>query len=141
MIFLALDVGERRIGVAVSDPGGLLATPVSAIERSGEVVDVDEVLRLVDTHGAGKVVVGIPLELSGRRGRQAARVSDFVRALESRSGVPVETMDERYSTVEASRHLRETGAKPSRERGRVDAAAAAVILQSYLDSRRGSPAN
>ena len=139
MRILALDIGERRIGVALSDPGGLLATPLTAIHRRRQAADVDEVLRLVDEHDAGRIVVGLPLELSGRRGTQAGRVSAFVRAMAERTQVPVETVDERYSTVQAQRQLRESGVRPSRDRARVDAAAAAIILQSYLDSQRGSP--
>ena len=139
MRILALDIGERRIGVALSDPSGLLATPLTTIHRRHHTADVDEVLRLVDEHDAERVVVGLPLELSGRRGTQAGRVSAFVRAMAERTQVPVETVDERYSTVQAQRQLRESGVKPSRNRARVDAAAAAIILQSYLDSQRGSP--
>ena len=139
MRILALDIGERRIGVALSDPSGLLATPLTTIHRRHHTADVDEVLRLVDEHDAERVVVGLPLELSGRRGTQAGRVSAFVRAMAERTQVPVETVDERYSTVQAQRQLRESGVKPSRDRARVDAAAAAIILQSYLDSQRGSP--
>ena len=138
MRILALDIGERRIGVALSDPSGLLATPLTTIHRRHHTADVDEVLRLVDEHDAERVVVGLPLELSGRRGTQAGRVSAFVRAMAERTQVPVETVDERYSTVQAQRQLRESGVKPSRNRARVDAAAAAIILQSYLDSQRGS---
>ena len=139
MRILALDIGERRIGVALSDPSGLLATPLTTIHRRHHTADVDEVLRLVDEHDAGRVVVGLPLELSGRRGTQAGRVSAFVRAMAERTQVPVETVDERYSTVQAQRQLRESGVRPSRDRARVDAAAAAIILQSYLDSQHGSP--
>ena len=139
MRILALDIGERRIGVALSDPSGLLATPLTTIHRRHHTADVDEVLRLVDEHDAERVVVGLPLELSGRRGTQAGRVSAFVRAMAERTQVPVETVDERYSTVQAQRQLRESGVRPSRDRARVDAAAAAIILQSYLDSQRGSP--
>ena len=138
MRILALDIGERRIGVALSDPGGLLATPLTAIHRRRQAEDIDEVLRLVDEHDAERIVVGLPLELSGRRGTQAGRVSTFVRAMAERTQVPVDTVDERYSTVQAQRQLRESGVKPSRNRARVDAAAAAIILQSYLDSQRGT---
>ena len=140
MIALALDVGERRIGVAVSDPGGLLATPLTTIHRTHEAADIDEVLRLAEEHDVGEIVVGLPLELSGRTGPQAGRSLAFVRALAGRTAIPVETVDERYSTVEAERRLRDSGVEPSRDRARVDAAAAAVILQSYLDAKRSGNA-
>ena len=136
MIVLALDVGEKRIGVAVSDPSGLLATPLTTIHRRQEAADIDEVVRLATESEAERIVVGLPLELSGRRGRQAGRVAAFVRSLADRATVPVETSDERYSTVEAERRLRESGVQPSRDKARIDAAAAVIILQSYLDSSR-----
>lgn len=136
MIALALDVGERRIGLALSDPSGLLATPLATIQRTQEPADVDEVLRLAEEHDVEKMVVGLPLELSGRRGPQAGRVMAFARALIGRTELPVETVDERYSTVEAERRLRDSGVEPSKDRARLDAAAAAVILESYLDARR-----
>ena len=93
-------------------------------------------LRLAAENDAEQIVVGLPLELSGRRGRQAGRVAAFARSLADRTTVPVETADERYSTVEAERRLRESGVQPSRDKARIDAAAAAVILQSYLDAKR-----
>ena len=136
MIVLALDVGERRIGVAISDPTGLLATPVTTIHRSREAGDIDEVLRLATENDVEQIVVGLPIELSGRKGRQAGRVAAFARNLADRTAVLVETADERYSTVEAERRLRESGVQPSRDKARIDAAAAVVILQSYLDARR-----
>ena len=135
---LALDVGDRRIGVALSDPTGLIATPLTTINRRSEAEDVDAVLALVSEHDAGEIVVGMPLLLSGRAGTQTQLVSRFARTLARLATVPVETIDERYSTVEAERRLREAGVRPSRDRARVDAAAAAVILQAHLDTRRAS---
>ena len=133
---LALDVGERRIGVALSDPTGLLATPLTAIERAGDPSDVDEVLRFVLEHDATEIVVGMPLSLSGRKGAQAGRVGEFAAALTKMSPIPVTSVDERLSSVQAERLLRESGVEPSKNKARLDSAAAAVILQSYLDSRR-----
>ena len=138
MVTLALDVGERRIGLAVSDPSGLLAIPLTTIHRTHEAGDLDEVLRLAEEYDIGEIVVGLPLELSGRRGPQAGRVLAFARALAGRTAIPVETVDERYSTVEAERRLRDSGVQPSKDRARVDAAAAAVILESYLDAKRAA---
>ena len=136
---LGIDFGEARIGLALSDPSGLLATPLTTIHRTREAADIDEVLRLAEKHDVEKIVVGLPLELSGRRGPQAGRVLAFARALTGRTEIPVITVDERYSTVEAERLLREAGHKPSKSRARVDAMAATVVLQSYLDSRRAAP--
>ena len=140
MRILGLDVGEARIGVAVSDPTGTLATPLTAIRRRGEPHDVREVLRLVAEHEAGEIVAGLPVSLSGEEGEQARLVAGFTEALAREAPVPVTSVDERYSTAEAERLLRASGVKPSRDRGRLDAASAAGILQSYLDSRRaGQP--
>ena len=137
---MALDVGDRRVGIAFSDPTGTLATPFGAVER-GES-DVDEILRLAEREGAGAIVVGMPYTLAGARGEQAAKTSAFVRALRDKArGVPVSTLDERLSTAQAQRLLRESdsGRRKTRrrqqDRGRTDAAAAAVILQGYLDGR------
>jgi len=133
---IALDVGDRRIGVALSDPTGLLAFPLSTITRKGHDTDVDEVLDLAAQNDVAEIVVGMPVSLSGRKGAQAARTTAFAEDLRSRTDLPVVFVDERYSTVQAERSLRELGVQPSRDRARVDAAAAAVILQSYLDSKR-----
>jgi putative pre-16S rRNA nuclease len=128
MSVLALDVGERRIGVAVSE--GLLATPHSVIHRRSKAQDFAAVARLVAELGAEKVVVGLPLSLSGDVGPQARRVTRYAQALARALPVPVELYDERYSTVTADELLAEGGRK--RRRTPIDAAAAAVILQEYL---------
>ena len=135
---LALDVGDRRIGVAVGDPTGLLATPIKAINGERESIAVDHVVRIIAKYEVEEIVVGLPLSLSGRPGSQARRVRGFAEALGRRSVVNVVFLDERYSSVQAERLLRETGKSPTRDKGRVDSAAAAVILQSYLDSKRAS---
>ena len=136
MRILALDVGEKRIGVALSDPTGLLATPLTTIERKGQDSDIDAALRLATEHEVGEIVVGLPLSMSGRRGPQAGRVDAFVRALAERTDIPLKSVDERLSSVQAERMLRESGVEPSKNKSRIDSAAAAVVLQSYLDSRR-----
>ena len=133
---LALDVGDRRIGVALSDPTGLLAMPLTTIKRTDGPSDVGEVLRLVAEHEVGEIVVGTPVSLSGRAGPQAARVAEFTSSLSRRTDIPVRSVDERFSSVLAERLLREFGVEPSRNKARLDATAAAVILQSYLDARR-----
>jgi putative Holliday junction resolvase len=129
---LALDVGERRIGVAVSDPTGTLATPQGVIRRRSKVEDFAQVARLVAALGAERVVVGLPLTGQGEMGRQARQVARYAQALASALSVPVELHDESFSTVAAHTLLAEGGRKP---RTPVDAAAAAVILQDYLDEQ------
>ena len=132
-VVLALDVGDRRIGVAACDPTGTLASPLTTIERSNEPSDIAAVLALASDHGAVEIVVGLPLSMSGARGPQARKVEGFTRALASQSPVPVNVVDERLSSVQAERLMRESGRRPSVNRALVDAAAAAVILQAYLD--------
>ena len=131
---LGLDVGDRRIGVAISDPLGSIATPLTAIERSNLDDDLDAVIRVAAENEAGRIVAGLPLSLSGRFSAQTAKVKGFVDALAERAEIPVATHDERLSTVEAARQLRESGVRPSKDRGQLDSASAAVILQAYLDS-------
>lgn len=139
MRIMALDVGDKRVGIALSDPTGMLATPFGAIER-GES-DVVEILRLAEREGVGEIVVGMPYTLAGERGAQAAKTAAFIRELRGLADIPIATSDERLSTAQATRLLREsptTGRRRSpNARARVDASAAAVILQGYLDGRGG----
>ncbi len=136
---LGLDVGERRVGVSIGDPTGLLATPLTTITRSSLDLDIASILDLARENEAAEIVVGMPLSLSSEVGPQARATRHFIRALSERTDIPVKRWDERFSTREAERRLQEAGVKPSRDKGRLDAAAATVILQSYLDSRRRSP--
>ena len=134
MTVLALDVGDRRIGLAISDPTGMLASPLGVVERGPS--DLDDVLRVALDNDATEIVVGLPLTLAGESRQQAGKVRSFVQELRSKTDLPVTMVDERLSTVQAQRMLRESGTgRRNRDRGRLDSAAAAVILQAYLDSR------
>jgi putative Holliday junction resolvase len=137
---IALDVGERRIGVAVSDPSRTLATPHSVIHRRSKAQDFATVAHLVDEMAIERVVVGLPLSLSGDVGPQARRITRYARALAQSLDVPVELYDERYSTVTAMELLAASQRK-GRRQVPIDAAAAAVILQDYLESKRRSEQN
>ena len=139
MTILCLDVGDRRIGLAVSDLGNLLASPLGAIRRTRRDSDVEAVLVHARERHADRVVVGMPLSLNGRVGPQARKVANFIEALRRRTDLPIHSVDERFSTAEAERLLRQAGVEPSREREKVDAAAAAVILQEYLDRVNTAP--
>jgi putative holliday junction resolvase len=138
---MAVDLGERRIGVAVSDAGGVLASPRTTLTRSGEAARDREVLvTLVREEEVGRVVVGLPLHLDGRRSPAARAALAEAEALADALapfGVAVETFDERLTTVSAERSLSEAGRKGSRRRAVVDQAAAAVLLQAWLDRARG----
>ncbi|HZU07774.1 MAG TPA: Holliday junction resolvase RuvX [Chloroflexota bacterium] len=131
---LCLDVGERRIGVALSDPEGRLASPLGVIVRRNASRDFEQVAQLVQQHGVERVVVGLPRTLAGELGPQARRVQRWAERLRAHLPVPLVYWDERYSTIEAARRLAASGSR--RRRTALDAAAAAVILQDYLDTAR-----
>jgi putative holliday junction resolvase len=133
---LGLDVGERWIGVALSDPLGILASPLTRVERTDDDSAIEAIAGLVRKHGAKAVVAGLPYSLDGSVGQQAVRVQEFLRKLTGSVGVPVETADERLSTVTAIQGMIEAGVSRESRKGRVDAAAAALILQWYLDRVR-----
>jgi len=133
---LGIDLGDARIGVARSDPAGLIATPVETVARGAG--DLQRLPVLVAEHEAVEVVLGLPRSLSGGEGPAAAKVREFARSLADALRVPVRLCDERLSTVTAEAVLRDQGRKGRRRRAVVDQAAAVVILQSALDTERSS---
>ncbi len=133
---LGLDVGSRRIGVAISDELGRFAHPLTVLERRGTARDVVQVQELVARHGAARVVVGIPTEADGNEGPRAARVRVLLSAL-AEAGLAVDECDEQYSTVEAEEVLIEADLSRHRRKQVIDRAAAAVILERYLAGQRG----
>lgn len=142
---LGVDLGSRRIGVAITDPTGTIASPVEVVQRSGSVEhDHRTLIALANEWEAGIIVVGLPLSLDGSVGPAARGVLDEIELLRSVASIPVDTVDERLSTVVAQRHLREMGMDNRKARKVVDKLAAAVLLQAWLersDSRDGSPAS
>jgi putative Holliday junction resolvase len=141
MRYLALDVGERRVGVAVSDQSALIATPLTVIHRKSKVDDFRRIARLLVEHGANGLIVGQPLNADGSAGQQAARVKRYALALAQSlrdEGIEV-TMtfwDEYLSTQRAQQAMIAAGRGSKQRRMRIDAAAAAVILQDFLDVQR-----
>jgi putative Holliday junction resolvase len=135
MRVLALDVGDKRIGVAISDPSQVLARSLKVIQRSSRQEDLAAVARLVEEYEVETVVVGYPRSLDGTVGEQAEKVEHYAAGLAEVLDVPVLLWDERFSTVTAEALMREAGLRGKKKRERVDAVAAAVILQDYLDSR------
>jgi putative holliday junction resolvase len=133
---LGLDLGDARIGVAISDPDRRVAVPVGTVHVGQPPGELSAVAALVRERGAALVVIGLPLSLSGERGGSAAHAESFAQALRSVVDVPVELHDERFSTVEAERALAAAGTRGRERRRVVDASAATVILQSWLDSSR-----
>lgn len=132
---LGIDVGARRVGVALSDPEEQLATGIAVIDtRKGSAVDA--VIRLARERGAERAVVGLPLHADGSEGESARRARLFGDALAARSGLPVAYADERFTTVTAHEALAEGGVRGKRRRELVDKVAAQLILQGYLDGHR-----
>ncbi len=128
---LGLDIGDSRIGVALSDPLGILASPLTIITRTDEEADIQAITALVQQNQVERVIAGLPLSMDSSLGEQAEKVKAFVMALCRHTEVPVEFRDERLSTVSAKRLVHEVR-KPDRGT-RYDAMAAALILQAYLD--------
>ena len=140
MRVLGLDVGEKRIGVALSDPLGIMASALTVIEGKSEASAIEQIIALAREHDAERIVVGLPRSLDGRLGPQASKVQAFADSLAGRTGIPVVTWDERFSTVEAERALVEAGMKRDKRKKRLDSVAAALILQGYLDSEKDTAA-
>ena len=132
---LGLDVGDRRIGVAVSDELGLTAQPVLTLVRKNRRHDLGSLARLVRKYGCAHVVVGNPLYMSGDISPQALKAQALAQALQRETGAEVTLWDERLSTTEAHRHLDAAGRLPADRRAVIDQVAAVLILQSFLDSR------
>ena len=149
MRIIALDVGERRIGVAAADSETRVALPVGVVERAEPAADAAAIARLVEEQNAEALVLGLPISLNGSLGPQAQVVREFGDQLAARLGLPVDYWDERLSTIEAQHRLtppakhagQRKGHRLAKSRqappGRLDAMAAAIILQSYLDRRAG----
>ena len=135
---LGIDLGSVRVGVAASDPAGVLASPLVTLPRSGSV---DAIARLVDEHRAVEVIVGLPRSLSGAAGPAAREAEEYAAELAARlAPIPVRRADERLTTVIASRTLAERSVRGRRRRTVVDQAAAVLILQSWLDGEGGRDA-
>ena len=135
---LGLDVGARRIGIAVSDPLGITAQGISTLHRRNRRNDLSELRKLIAEYEVREVVVGNPLRMSGQAGTQAVKMADFARDLEEALELPVHLWDERLSTAEAHRLLDETGIRDSRRKQVIDKMAAVLILQSFLDAREAT---
>ena len=134
---LGLDFGTRRIGLAVSDPEGSFAFPAGAIERSGMRKDLAALADVIQERGIRRIVLGLPLHMDGRAGEMAEAVRAFARELEKKTGLPVELFDERWTTLEAQRALRDAGRPSAKQRrGEVDAVAASILLRTWLERER-----
>jgi len=140
VVVLGIDLGAKRIGLAISDAEGRVAFPVGALDSRGRPHDVAALADLIRERGVGCVVIGLPIHMSGRRGQEAEAALRFASALAEKAGVPVETLDERWTSREAERSLLEMGrSSKKRARGEVDAIAATLLLRSFLERRAASP--
>ena len=133
---LGVDIGDVRIGIALSDPTGTLCTPLMTLDAKGVPEDQQRIAELAAEYEAEAIVVGLPINMDGSYGPAARSAQAFCRTLRSLTGLPVVTYDERLTSHEAEARLRAAGVQPSREKGRVDSAAAALILESYLAGQR-----
>jgi putative Holliday junction resolvase len=131
---MGVDVGTVRIGVAQSDPDGLIATPVATIQVSKDCLE--ELNQLLQEIGAIEIVVGLPTSLSGAEGEAAAKAREFARKMHNQISAPIRLVDERLSTVVASNAMRASGVNSKKGRANIDQAAAVVILQAALDYER-----
>jgi putative Holliday junction resolvase len=129
---LAVDWGERRIGLAVSDPQGILATGLKTLVVRGAADAIARVAAIAAEREVERIVVGLPLLLSGERGEAAEHAQRFADALKARTGLPVDTYDERLTSALSERRLREAGARRGHSRTRVDEGAAVALLESFL---------
>jgi putative Holliday junction resolvase len=134
MKFLGLDFGMKRVGAAVSDPRGQIATPLEVFERRGREVDARHYQELVRAHEIDQIVVGLPLHVTGGEGESARRAREWGAWLGELTGVPVVFHDERYTSVDAEDVLREAGVRLARRAAKRDMLAAQILLQHYLDA-------
>jgi len=137
MRVLGVDLGSKRIGLAISDPEGSIAFPMQTLVARDRARDLIALCEIIEEHAVERAVVGLPLHMNGRRGPEAERAEEFAASLAEAAGIDVDTIDERWTTVEAERALRETGRKPSKSRDIVDSVAASILLRTYLDLHAG----
>jgi putative holliday junction resolvase len=136
MRIAALDVGDARVGVAVSDELGLTAQGIGVVKRVGGQRDLERIATLLEPFAPARLVVGLPLNMDGTEGAQAAKTRTFGVRVAEHLALPVDFWDERLTSFEAEERLRAAGVSPRRRRGRIDQIAAAVILEDYLANHR-----
>jgi putative Holliday junction resolvase len=130
---LGIDFGEKRIGLAISDPEGRIAVPMTALQRRDDRSALRQIAEVARREGVGRLVVGEPVNMDGTRGPAAERARRFGERLAELTGLPLELVNESLTSREAEERLREAGVDPRRDPGRVDAVAAQILLQESLD--------
>ena len=134
---MGVDIGDVRIGIALSDPTGTICTPLVTLDAQGAPKDQERIAKLAAEYDVETIVVGLPINMDGSYGPAARGAQAFCRLLRALTDLPVVTYDERLTSHEAESRLRSAGVQPSRQKGRIDSAAAALILESYLASLSG----
>ena len=134
---LGIDHGSKRIGLAISDPDGRVALPVGTLESRGPERDLAAIRQVIEARQVERIVVGLPVHMDGRPGRPAEAARAFAERLARELGLPVDTLDERWTTKEAERALRATGRRGKKKRAVVDSVAAALLLRTYLEREAG----
>jgi len=133
---LALDVGDKRIGMAVSDPMGITAQPVGTLDRSKTAAPIDEIVETARSYEAGAIVVGLPKRLNGTSSPQTEKVEVFLEELRKQTDIPILTWDERFTTRSAEASLIESNVRRKNRKKMIDCVAAQIMLQHYLDCNR-----
>jgi putative Holliday junction resolvase len=136
--YLGIDFGERRVGLAISDSAGRLATPLATLDRRSDEQVIGAIRVIVADEAVEALVIGEPRRLDGTAGSAAARAGAFADKLAAATGLPCERIDEALTSVEAEARLREAGLDPRRHRDRLDAIAAQILLQEHLDGRESA---
>jgi putative Holliday junction resolvase len=137
---LGLDIGDKRIGIAISDESSTLARPLKTLTRTSKIEDFDKIKSVCLEYQIAKIVCGLPKTLRNEEGPQAQRVRRYADQLTASIGLPIEFWDERFSSVDAAERLAQSSRK-KRAKGDIDSAAAAIILQGYLDSKKRPATN
>jgi len=133
---LGLDIGKKRIGIAGCDGTGLIATPIMTLERTGFTDDVEQLHHLIEQRQVTRLVIGLPYAMNGELGQQGQRIIKYARRLEKVFNLPIEYVDERLTSIEAEARLKtKRGFSPRRDKAQIDAHAAAIILQQWLNQR------
>ena len=133
---MALDVGERRVGVAMSDLSQTLASPYTTLQAHPQAVLFQKIQQLMVKEEVVELVIGLPISLNGQEGPQAQRIRQFIEAITPHVSVPLHTCDERYTTAEAQRMMIEAGLRPEQRKAKIDEVAASIILQDYLNQQQ-----